>query len=213
MDLYVSGKNEVRSKRAFENELRHRKIKYDFAQNKTDARRRVTTAFGLNSKYTELIPKALAFRPIGDLNDFMFRFLLPEENVNITALKENVQLYRRFEATLSEQQGRLDILEEINKLGKESSRLLLNREINSFLSGRIFVEQNRTRVRAINDETAALNHQLSLCKSGEQSLRNEQEDVDRQLGEISSQINVLDPNGLIATLSEREKYFRRARPR
>ncbi len=203
--LYMSTDNQVFSKRAFETSLKRSGIKYDFAQNKADAKRRITSTFGLNSKYTDLIPRALAFKPIGDLNDFMFRFLLPEDRVNIDALRENVRLYRGFEQTLQEQQERLAQLESIDALGKRMEDLDVSLRIASFMRGKIFVGQNEARLSEIRQKTGAGLRDLRLYEEKISFLRNRQEDIDQQIAGINSQIHTLDPGGQVPTLEERKR--------
>ncbi|MBO5517348.1 MAG: AAA family ATPase [Firmicutes bacterium] len=208
--FYIPKGNEVCNKRAFESSLRRSDLKYYFAQNKGDARRLVSTTFGLHSKYSDLIPRALAFKPIGDLNDFMFRFLLPEEKVNIDSLRENVRLYRNFEQTLQEQQERLAMLESIDASGRKIEELELGLKISSYINGRIFVNQNKTRLEELHRESASHQHSLRVCEEKEASLRGLQEDIDRQIAGINSQISTMDPGGRIPALEERKRFMMRS---
>ena len=41
------------------------------------------------TKYFELLLKAIFFKPINDLNEFVNNFLLPEKNVSIDNLRQN----------------------------------------------------------------------------------------------------------------------------
>ena len=58
----------------------------------------VKNRFGrLEDKFFRLIPKALAFRPIDDIKDFVYSYVLDEKEVNIDVLRENVRSYQDFQ--------------------------------------------------------------------------------------------------------------------
>ena len=66
-----------------------------------EARRMVTARLGrIEDKFFRLIPKALAFKPIDDIKDFVYSYVLDEKEVNIDVLRENVRTYQDMERTL-----------------------------------------------------------------------------------------------------------------
>lgn len=77
-----------------------------------DARKDFKGRFGrLEDKFFELIPKSLAFKPIDDIKDFVYAYVLDKKEVNIEVLKENVRTYQEFEILLN------SIRVKIEKLG------------------------------------------------------------------------------------------------
>lgn len=57
-----------------------------------EARKMVTARLGrIEDKFFRLIPKALAFKPIDDIKDFVYSYVLDEKEVNIEVLRENVR--------------------------------------------------------------------------------------------------------------------------
>ena len=57
-----------------------------------DARVMIRNRFGrIEEKFFRLIPKAMAFRPIDDIKDFVYSYVLDEKGVNIDILRENVR--------------------------------------------------------------------------------------------------------------------------
>ena len=67
------------------------------------------------SKFFRLIPKALAFKPIDDIKDFVYSYVLDEKEVNIDILRENVRTYQDLERTLESVKKRIEKLEQIEK--------------------------------------------------------------------------------------------------
>lgn len=80
-----------------------------------DAKVMVRNRFGrIEEKFFQLIPKAMAFRPIDDIKDFVYSYVLDEKEVNIDILRENVRTYQDLQRTLENVKiriGRLDVIE------------------------------------------------------------------------------------------------------
>ncbi len=62
---------------------------------------------GLKISFFRLIPKALAFKPIDDIKDFVYSYVLDEKEVNIDVLRENVRTYQDMERTLDNVKKRM----------------------------------------------------------------------------------------------------------
>ncbi len=54
----------------------------------------------INETYFSLLPKALAFKPINDVKDFIYHYLLEEKTLDVESIKESIHAYRDLEATL-----------------------------------------------------------------------------------------------------------------
>ncbi|MDO4961152.1 MAG: SbcC/MukB-like Walker B domain-containing protein [Eubacteriales bacterium] len=81
----------------------------------SEARKMVTSRLGrIENKFFRLIPKALAFKPIDDIKDFVYSYVLDEKEVNIDVLRENVRTYQDLERTLESVKSRITKLEKIN---------------------------------------------------------------------------------------------------
>lgn len=90
-----------------------RKIKI-WCTTEKDARQMIKNRFGrLEDKFFKLIPKAMAFRPIDDIKDFVYSYVLDEKEVNIEILRENVRTYQELQHTLDNIKLRMGKLEEI----------------------------------------------------------------------------------------------------
>jgi len=73
----------------------------------------IKNRFGrIEDKFFKLIPKALAFRPINDIKDFVYSYVLDEKEVNIDILRENVRTYQDLQRTLENIKIRLQRLEQ-----------------------------------------------------------------------------------------------------
>lgn len=85
-----------------------------------EAKKVFKNRFGrLEDKFFRLIPKALAFRPIDDIKDFVYSYVLDEKEVNIDILRENVRTYQDLQKTLENIKLRMSKLEEIEHYHKQ----------------------------------------------------------------------------------------------
>lgn len=85
-----------------------------WATTRKQAQSMILQRFGrLEDKFFTLIPKALAFKPISDIKDFVYSYVLDEKEVNIDALRENVRSYQDLSRTLEDVKRRIRELEQI----------------------------------------------------------------------------------------------------
>lgn len=206
-DLFIRSTGEILTKSQFERNLKKSSIRYRFAQTKEEARQVVNKTLGVSRKYTELITRALAFKPISDLNEFMYRFLLPEEKINIDSLRKNVQMYRKFEDTLKEQQERLAILEEINTKLSGIKEYEIQLQIIDYISGLIFVSENMAKIQSLKAQLSENDRKINLCVQNEKNLTSQINDILDSIADIQTQINALDPDGRIRLLQDRQKLL------
>ncbi len=86
----------------------------------------IKNRFGrLEDKFFKLIPKAMAFRPIDDIKDFVYSYVLDEKEVNIDILRENVRTYQDLQHTLDKiklRMGRLEKIEGFHRQVEEGIR-------------------------------------------------------------------------------------------
>jgi len=93
----------------------NRKIK-QWCKTQAEAKKVIKSRFGrIEDKFFSLIPKALAFKPINDIKDFVYSYVLDEKEVNIDILRENVRSYQDLERTLESVRKRIAKLEVIEK--------------------------------------------------------------------------------------------------
>lgn len=91
---------------------------FDFAYQRIDGSKkeiqsRIERILGLNNKYYELLPKALAFKPIDDVNQFVFDFLLDEDPIDIENVKKSIQSYREIENVIKDEKAKIELLTPI----------------------------------------------------------------------------------------------------
>nr|WIF88928.1 ATP-binding protein [Acholeplasma laidlawii] len=100
--------------------------------------------FGIDAKkYSKILPKALAFRPI-DLQSFVFEFLLDDEPIDIQSLKNNVTQLKRVEGQIRLDKEKLEKLEKIITLGESLNQNLDQITTNELIDQMAFIEKRET---------------------------------------------------------------------
>lgn len=180
-DLFFKGKK-VKSISAFRST--NRGIR-QFCPTIREARKMILNRFGrLDEKFFTLIPKALAFKPITDIKDFVYSYVLDEKEVNIDALRENVRSYQDLQRTLEDVKKRIAELEKIQeKYDKVQYHIRLDRDQEYYIE-RARQDIYRQTIAGTQDE---LSKNAVLL-----------EQLDRQRLELERQIQ--DKSNLLETL-------------
>ena len=94
---------------------------FEFYLTKKEAKRAFRNAFGsINEDFFKLIPKALAFKPIADVKDFIYQNVL-EEN------------YKELEDTLKLIKTKINDLKEITSIHQELEKIIENKNYVEYL--------------------------------------------------------------------------------
>ncbi len=95
-----------------------------------DIRMKLYSLLSLEGKrYYELLPKAIAFRPIKDVNQFVYQFLMPDKAVDLTNMKRNILVYNELQKRVEEDIKKEDALSDITHLGDIYSELKKQNEL------------------------------------------------------------------------------------
>lgn len=126
-----------------------------FCTTLNEAKKMILSRFGrLDEKFFTLIPKALAFKPIHDIKDFVYSYVLDAKEVNIDTLRDNVHSYQELENVLRDVKRRIGELEKIcSKEGEVENYIRLDRNHEYFIARaqqdiyREVIEQTRQDIR------------------------------------------------------------------
>ena len=174
---------------------------------KTDeeARGRILQRLGnLDYKIQELIPKSLAFKPMKDIKEFITRFLLPENRVDVQRLRQDIDSVSEMERLIAETKEKIIKLGEISKTYRdivdcrtetEKIDIMLTLAEHEILCKKI--EESQLELRAKQ------RYLEELEKKTEEALRREREVSDRQ-AEVRFAKQSSDTYQLIE-VSEKEK--------
>ncbi len=172
-----------------------------------EARKMVTARLGrIEDKFFRLIPKALAFKPIDDIKDFVYSYVLDEKEVNIEVLRENVRTYQDMERTLDNVKKRMKKLEKIQELHQRLQERMERDQMYEYFLKRSDLDLVEGKIRSI--DAAKKNEEIRLEQSKGQLEMRQKERSEKQ--EIATNLRVeLRHNQEFAALEEEKRELAR----
>lgn len=126
-----------------------------------DARQMIKNRFGrLEDKFFKLIPKAMAFRPIDDIKDFVYSYVLDEKEVNIDILRENVRTYQELQHTLDNIKLRMGRLERIEGFHRQVEEGMQKDQMYEYFLDRIEVDILTEEIKRLENMIVHDNYRL-----------------------------------------------------
>lgn len=118
-----------------------------------EAKKMIKSRFGrIEDKFFSLIPKALAFKPIDDIKDFVYSYVLDEKEVNIEVLRENVRTYQDLKRTLESVKKRMEKLEKIDHLHSDVEECMRKDSMYEFYLSQADVDISREHIQNLERE-------------------------------------------------------------
>lgn len=192
--LYIDDKRKPYSYKAFLGMLKTKSIKHFVYDSQKEAGGAFMDALGLSRKYHDLLPKALAFKPIDTLHKFIYDFLLNDDKINLNNLKDNIHRYRDLEKILDEQKKKLVVLNELYTHKETYDNHQLDKRVRLFMKD--IIEMNRMKEKYED-----------LIKN-QARLNNEQNSLDTKISNIFSELKRVEQEctDLLLNLNQNESY-------
>ena len=144
-----------------------------------DAKQMIKNRFGrLEDKFFRLIPKAMAFRPIDDIKDFVYSYVLDEKEVNIDILRENVRTYQDLQHTLDKIKLRMGRLEKIEGFHRQVEEGVRKDKMYEYFLDRIEVDILMEEMKRL--ESAIVHDQFRLESWNKEIVTAEKEKEEKQ---------------------------------
>ncbi len=175
----------------------------------TDARKQFKNRFGrIDDKFFELIPKSLAFKPIDDIKDFVYSYVLDKKEVNIEELKENVRTYQELEKILQVIAIKLLRLEKINEKYKEVQTYLRREKVYEYYIARVNVVINESGIA--HESNKIKQNELKMKELNEkQKVREQQRDSkDKQRTNLKVELEGSDEYRALQQIQEEIKRLK-----
>src|SRR3989442_3729819 len=169
----------VRPVRDFRIWLRMRGAKYwpDAGTYREELRQRLGV---LPESFHRLIVRALAFKPIGQVRQFVFDSLLDPRPIDTAALQDNLEHYKRLEAEAREAQKRIDELSEIVKEGERIRTEQRTADSHRYMELRADEDDAAAKVAALERRLEESQNAIAELTSREETLRAELEALQQE---------------------------------
>lgn len=135
---------------------------FEFFLTKKETKRNFRHIFGgINDDYFKLIPKALAFKPISDVKDFIYQNILEEKEIDVSNIKDSIRSYKELESTLNLIKNKITDLGEIQKIYEALNEINERRSYLNYLL-KLFDKQD---IININEEYVSNISQIEAKRS------------------------------------------------
>lgn len=135
----------------------------------------------LEDKFFEVLLKALAFRPVDNVKDFINKYVLTEKNIDVQSLRESIDVLNEFEQTLKKAKQERDSLEIILTRFQEIEENAHNQKVNDML---VKIVDKDVLEKTKDDATSKINIDQQTFKR----TITEQEELDVQLKQIRTKL-------------------------
>lgn len=167
---------------ALAEEFRVKNRKISYIDQKNAAQDRFKRRLGnLDDKFFDIIPKSLAFKPMDNVKEFINKFVLSEERVDVASLRENIETLSELENILDRSRRQKCALEKI--LGKydeieEKDRSILVNDILLKIANR----------DAVHLDVENLEKKIRIKSQSVESNRGFLEEMGEQIKDLENQI-------------------------
>ncbi len=112
-------------------EFRSNEKKIKFIEQKNAAMERFKRRLGnLEDRFFDIIPKSLAFKPMDNVKDFINKFILTDEQIDVESLRINIENLSDLEEVIERANNQLEMLQKIvgkyDEIQKKDKDILVN---------------------------------------------------------------------------------------
>ncbi len=152
----------VHGKAALAEEFRVRGRRIRYIDQNYAARDRFKRRMGnLDDRFFDIIPKSLAFKPMDNVKEFINKFVLSEEKIDVAALRENIETLSELEELLTKSNRQLECLEEIINTYERIEANDYDIKVNDFLLRIAGIDLIREKLAAIEKDIIAKEQMIS----------------------------------------------------
>ncbi|MDD3107009.1 MAG: SbcC/MukB-like Walker B domain-containing protein [Bacilli bacterium] len=171
-------------------------------ETKRDIKSMIKSTLGLSSdKYFELLPKALAFHPINEVNKFVYDFLLPEDTVDIESLQTNIYSYREISKLLKIEKEKLDALLPLESLSQTYKKVDSDIKVLDYLKVDLNFDSTQKELEIENDA-------LITNKKDTNKIVNLKSITETKLHEVETSLEELRKSDITIRVSTLEKEIK-----
>lgn len=205
-DEYYVKENVILDKKDVSASVKAKGKNIEFFDTKKKAKEMIKSSLGLPNEdtYIDLLSKAVAFKPIPDINSFVYEYLLEDDEIDINNLKNDMNNYREISRTLEIEKHKLKELEPLNKEILEYNQIEKQYNLYEYLKHDLkinYYSQQINRISKVVDDNTDLKFKL------EQVIKQLDLDYRKQIDEVSG----LKGNELIRLIDSKGKQVEELR--
>jgi hypothetical protein len=180
-------------------EFRNEGRKVKFIQQKNAAKDRFKRRMGnLEDKFFDIIPKSLAFKPMDNVKEFINKFVLSEEKIDVESLRTNIETLSELESIIERANKELAALSGI--VGKYETVCKKDKDIlvNEFLLAEANIDALTKEITDMQNESSQKQQYVEANKQEIEKLETRLRDIKSQIVELNVAYKNNEANGLVS---------------
>lgn len=170
-------------------EFLHNGNKIKYIEQRDMVKERLKRRLGnVDAKIFELIPKAMAFKPMNNVKEFINDFILSENNIDVKELGENIQILKELEGEIGEAKLKLNDLHNIVAKYEGVQEKEKELAINSLLLGRAKSEACKEDICILQEVIKEKNQFIVLGESEASELEEKIEKINDKIIMLSAEL-------------------------
>ena len=172
--------------------LQNKQIAY-FKDTIKEGERLFANALSVKPKYFELVSRALAFKAIDNVYNFIMDFLLKEDYVDINNLRQSIQHYQQLEEQLKVSKVECDTLAKIAKHYDDFETIEFKEKVLLFVREKMtekhllyLIEQDKNNEKNYNAKVNQLNYKLIQIDTQYESYRKQLDELEESMQQNES---------------------------
>ena len=158
---------------------------FEVYSSKQEAKRGFRNAFGsINEDYFKLVVKALAFKPIANVKEFIYQNILEEKDIDVSSIKDSIRSYKELENTLNVIKGKIASLRDIDETYQTIEEFLEEKNYYEYLMKLFEVENVKASIDNASNKIALLEEERNLKNKQLSDLEGEKDSLNERKDEL-----------------------------
>ena len=173
----------VDNKPATDEQFRNNGKKINAIRSTKEAKDRFKRRLGnLDENFFDMIPKSLAFKPMDNVKKFIMQFILPERQIEVDVLRENIRNLREMQLLIKEVRAQIEQLQKIIDTGKRIDGTKKD----------ILVIDILLRIAEIEDKKSKIENNTIMIEQKKQVRRSREEEKEKIKKDLDSEQESLE---------------------
>ena len=178
--------------------------KITYIHQKNQARDRFKKRMGnLDDKFFDIIPKSLAFKPMDNVKDFINKFVLTEEKIDVEELRENIAILGELEAIMEKGNRELALLTSVTEKYEEIKEKDREIQVNEFLLEQAEIDAIEGEINKLKENISKNSQYVKTNQEQIESTRQQVVALDEEIIALNISIRDNESTKLVSVQKER----------
>ncbi len=143
----------------------------------------------LSERFFDNLVRALAFKPLKDLKEFVYQYVLDEKKITIEAMRENFRRYKDYEKMAEDTKVQIGRLDEILSMGGELKRQRDRADTQEYIIKRAAFEISNSKLDGLKEEKQLREKDLKAAEKKLEKLKEQQDKLSAECDTLKEMLS------------------------